>query len=148
MNSPTAAGHARTRQPVRVANPQARGEPRAPAVTPVTITWGVSRRALGEHAPAGRSPLVHLQLDIDANALGAWSIRDPRSAKAVILGIADGDPVECTPAGDCLLIRSEHIHALIRTAAETPELLYARTPIFQTLNIPGGRYQVIGVELR
>ncbi|MEX0876643.1 MAG: hypothetical protein WD114_04205 [Phycisphaerales bacterium] len=146
MSSQATTGHPHTRRPLEIPAPAKRPAAHQARITPMTLTWSVARRAIGDHAPQGRSELVHLNLSIDADARSVWSVRDPQSGHTKALNPAADGPIECTTAADCLLIRGPHIYAFVRLAADSPQLLYARTTIFQTLNIPGGRYQVIGVE--
>lgn len=126
----------------------------APEVRELRIEWGISRRALGERAPAGGDPLVMLRFESVAQADPRWVLIDRRSKNRIVLDTpADpscGETRVCL-AGDCVHVHSPALYAFISIEhPQQPELLYVRTDVFARLGIAGGRYQPLGVavELR
>lgn len=121
-------------------------------VNAMTLRWGVSRRALGDRAPAGTSALVHLLLSVGSDQSPRWALRDPGSASVppldLDLDLPPPGKTVISPHGDgLLLVRGPHIDAIVRPRDGGAQLLYARTPIFKALSIPGGRYRVLGVDI-
>ncbi len=121
----------------------------APAIRVLSVRWGVSRLALGELAPAGKAALVHLLLRLRSDAAPVWTLSDPGTGSArIIAPLDEPDAIRIRLTGGCLHVRCAQLYAFVRiNDPERPELLYARTPIFSRLKIPGGRYQPLGVEI-
>ena len=121
-----------------------------PALRSVTIEWGVSRRAITELAPKGNAPLLTLRYNAAPDASESWSIHDPITRKSIELPRMDqslaGIPEIRVSAG-YVHIRSASLYAFVSLENKRPELLYARTSIFEQLGIRGGRYQPMGVTL-
>ncbi len=123
----------------------------AAALRRVEIEWGVSRRALGERAPAGDSALLTLRYRGDVGAEERWELIDPGSGASVPVvpaGAAGASVPEIRSSGGCVHVHSATIYAFISSEHDRPELLYARTPIFASLRVGGGRYQPQEVRLR
>lgn len=123
----------------------------APSLRRVEIEWGVSRRALGERAPAGGSALLTLRYQGDVGGDERWELIDPGSGASVAvapMGHAGASVPEIRSSGGCVHVHSPTIYAFISSEHDRPELLYARTPMFASLRVGGGRYQPQGVRLR
>ena len=137
-----------TAQPTKRANPVRVSV--LPALRAVTIDWGVSRRAMKELAPNGNAPLLTLRYHASPDASESWSIHDPVSHESFELPRMDeslaGIPEIRVSAG-YIHIRSAMLYAFVSLEADQPELLYARTNIFEQLGIAGGRYQPLGVQV-
>ena len=120
-----------------------------PAITRVEIDWGVSRLALGDRAPAGRSPLVTLGYRADADSPASWGLYDSESGLGHSVSLPD--QLNAAPEFWCIKdrahVRSPSIYALISIEHAASELLYARTPIFSHLRVSGGRYQPSAVRV-
>lgn len=117
----------------------------------VRIEWGISRRALGDHAPAGNAPLITLRYEATPGQSEQLTLLDPISQQPSPLPdrITSGLGVpNLRCSGGRLHIQSPLLYAFLSTDHPTaPELLYARTPIFGMLGIAGGRYQPLGVRV-
>ena len=121
-----------------------------PALRSVTIEWGVSRRAMADLAPKGNAPLLTLRYKASPDARESWSIQDPVSHDSIELPRMDqslaGIP-EIRVSSGYVHIRSAMLYAFVSLENERPELLYARTSIFEQLGVGGGRYQPAGVKI-
>lgn len=123
--------------------------PRA-AVRSLVIEWGLSRRALGELAPEGRSVLLTLRYEGAPDQRERVSIIDPSSGARCELpeSLLDACGVpQIRVAGDRVHVQSPLLYAFVSIEHEEPELLYARTQVFRLLGIAGGRYQPQGVRV-
>ena len=142
-------------------NPPARVAPRVPcevlaparAVTGVSVRWRVLRRALDAFAPDGTAAMVELRVGV--YGLGgrtrAWvSITDPQSGSSIEPLSPRETPSEVIPdiRGEVHIEAPGWLHATIAPDdAGRWRLVYARSPLLETLRIPGGRAEVIGVEV-
>jgi hypothetical protein len=120
-----------------------------PGVSGVVIEWGVSRLALGDLAPKGPSALLTLRYEGASNAPECWSLLDPRSQETRALSHpiepAGYPQVRCS--GGCVHVHSPSMYAFVSVEDDEPNLLYARTQIFEALGIAGGRYHPLGVRV-
>tara|TARA_R110002073_G_scaffold118918_1_gene258320 strand:+ start:167298 stop:167762 length:465 start_codon:yes stop_codon:yes gene_type:complete len=107
----------------------------------LTITWKVSRRALGNQAPAGTSLATNLELNITKDAYD-WSLIDPKGDQRIkINDHQSSTPISITQTDDSFCVESSTFRCFIATPANSPaRLLYIRTSIFEQLKLPGGRY--------
>ncbi len=123
----------------------------SPAARSVTIEWGVSRRAMGAHAPTGNAPLLTLRYDAAPGEPERWSLIDPVSSTREDLpqSVLDACSVpEIQAANGHVHLRSPMMYAFVSIdRPDAPELLYARTTIFSILGIAGGRYQPRGAAV-
>jgi len=123
----------------------------AARVRSVCIEWGISRRALGEHAPEGSATLITLRYEASHDQHEHWTLLDPDSKSTAKL------PERITHrlgvpglrvAGGRVHVHSPMLYAFV--SIDNPdehELLYARTPIFELLGVAGGRYQTLGARV-
>lgn len=117
----------------------------------VRIEWGISRRALGTHAPVGNAPLITLRYEASPAQDERLTLFDPISEQRAPLPErvtgALGVP-NLRSSGGRLHVQSPVLYAFLSTEhPSAPELLYARTPIFEMLGIAGGRYQPLGASI-
>ncbi len=124
----------------------------APApVRSMRIEWGISRRALGDHAPRGNAALITLRFETDQHGHGMWSLIDAQSnAQTTLPPTAQPASAACgiLQAGTCIHIECDSLYAFVSIERSgEPELLYARTDVFERLGIPGGRYQPLGARV-
>jgi len=119
-----------------------------PGVSRVVLEWGVSRSALGEHAPEGRAHLVTLRYEASPGSSERWTLIDPeRNSERVVAGeLCDSKPM-VRNSGGCVLVRSSSMYAFVSIERDAPSLLYARTGVFASLGVGGGRYQPMGVRV-
>ncbi len=115
------------------------------------IDWGVSRRALGVRAPSGSESLITLRFEAQPDGPEQWSLIDPRSQARVTID-PPIDPkhtrTHIRVAGACVHVRGPSLYAFVSIEhPDRPDLLYARTDIFNRLGIAGGRYQPLGVRV-
>lgn len=115
----------------------------------LAIEWGVSRRALGERAPRGASSLLTLRYTASPEGRETWTLIDPGtgSARDVEAPSQGGSP-ELRSSGGRVHVHSPTIYAFVSIEHDEPELLYARTTMFERMGIAGGRYQPQRVEVR
>ena len=120
-------------------------------VRSLRIDWGISRRALGERAPVGTDPLVTLRFETRSNEIPSWVLIDPRSNERVGIDPPREKNIAETHiriAGDCVHIHGPELYAFVSIKnPNQPELLYARTNVFERLGISGGRYQPLGARV-
>jgi hypothetical protein len=128
----------------------------------IVLSWGVSRKAIGELAPEGTSLLVHLECRIDlsdSNSINEsrctirWALTDPADR-------SPGDPTsmnslfyegtaQSVSNADWVHFSSPVISASMRaTTNDEYQLVYSKTDIFQQLQIAGGRYLPIGCSIQ
>lgn len=121
----------------------------SPCVSGVVIDWGVSRLSLGDLAPEGPSALLTLRYEASSSSPECWALIDPRSKHKSNLTLpiepASYSQVRCS--GGCVHLQSPSMYAFVSIEGDEPELLYARTRIFEMLGIAGGRYQPLGVRV-
>ena len=121
-----------------------------PALRSITIEWGVSRRGVGQIAPKGTASLLTLRYQAGPGQREQWSLLDPVSGASSALPARINEMSSTSDvriSGDCVHIQSPMLYAFVSIAHDEPELLYARTPIFEHLRIAGGRYQPRGVSV-
>lgn len=151
VSHPSLAG--REPRPVEVAPQPARRAPKG-AISSVAVTWRLTRRSLGERAPAGSARLLDLVVRVEGLDSGRVSASviatDPASRASAVIGadaperaeviadIRDHVHVECPGV----------LHATIARDGAGWVLVYARTPVLADLAIPGGRAEPAGVSVR
>ena len=117
----------------------------------VCIEWGISRRALGAHAPSGDSALITLRYEAAADQHERFTLLDTRSGQRATMPdrVTRGFAIpSLRVAGGRLHVQSPMLYAFVSIEhPESPELLYARTPIFEMLGVAGGRYQPMGARV-
>lgn len=120
-------------------------------VRSLRIDWGISRLALGERAPGGTNPLVTLRFETRTNEIPSWMLIDQQSNKQVEIDPPRDQRIAETHiriAGDCVHIHGPGLYAFVSIKnPNQPELLYARTNVFERLGISGGRYQPLGARV-
>ncbi|RMH27922.1 MAG: hypothetical protein D6692_06980 [Planctomycetota bacterium] len=124
-----------------------------PLLGGVTVRWRVLRRAVQSLAPAGESPMVELRVSVQglgAKPRASVTIVDPQSGCSRE-PLAPGDvSAEVIPdiRGEVHIEVPDWLHATIAPDdAGRWTLIYARSPVLECLRIPGGRAEVIGVEI-
>lgn len=124
-----------------------------PALSAVTVRWRVLRRAVQDVAPAGEDPMVELRVSVQglgAKPRASVTIVDPRSGRSRD-PLAPGDAAaEVIPdiRGEVHIEVPGWLHATIAPDdGGRWRLIYARSPVLASLGIPGGRAEVIGVEI-
>ena len=118
----------------------------------LVIEWGISRRAMGDRAPAGTSLLLTLRYSAELDQPEHWTLLDPVSKAETPL------PDELTRllsiptvrvSGDRVHVHSPMLYAFVGIDDhDSPTLMYARTRVFELLQLGGGRYQPMGVRVR
>ncbi len=117
----------------------------------ITISWKISRRAITAHAPPGPSPTLQLKLTIKPTDHAqrfqtTWSLTDPKSNKQTSL--PQSEHCQITRPEGYICIQSADLCCVIRNdSASNYTLIYARTKLFNTLHIPGGRYHTTGCKV-
>jgi hypothetical protein len=110
------------------------------SVRSIVLEWGVSRSSLGSLAPEGSSHLITLRYHANPDAPERWSLVDPTRKLERVLDLGHGTSIpEIRISGGCVLVRSSSVYAFISIEKKEPALLYARTGIFGSLGIAGGR---------
>ena len=118
------------------------------SVRSIIIEWGVSRSSLGSLAPEGSSHLITLRYHTTPDEPERWSLIDPARNAERVLDFEHGTSIpEIRVSGGCVLVRSPSVYAFVSIEKKEPALLYARTGIFGSLGIAGGRYQPLGVRV-
>lgn len=118
------------------------------SVRSIVLEWGVSRSSLGSLAPEGSSHLITLRYHANPNAPERWSLIDPARKLERVLDLEHRTTIpEIRVSGGCVLVRSSSMYAFVSIEKKEPALLYARTGIFGSLGIAGGRYQPAGVRV-
>ena len=123
----------------------------APPVQSLAIEWGVSRSAMGDRAPEGRSSLLTLRYEASPGEPESWVLIDPRSGARSDVGIVpvrDGGVPDLRSSGGRVHVHSPTIYAFVSIEHDEPELMYARTTMFERMGIAGGRYQPQRVDVR
>tara|TARA_R110002072_G_scaffold42064_8_gene117725 strand:- start:21234 stop:21710 length:477 start_codon:yes stop_codon:yes gene_type:complete len=128
---------------------------RAQSVKTIRISWKVSRSALGEHAPEGRSPFVTLELAINpcsSDQAMSCSVIDPKHTTRRAIELAGSIPTICVADSAMgIVIESDDptnlvCHLRSPKHGDRYELVYIRSSIFEQLQVPGGRYEPIGAR--
>jgi len=115
-------------------------------VQALRIEWGVSRRALGDRAPLGTSALITLRFETQLGPTSTWVLIDPKSNNQIALD--ESGETQVRVAGGCVHVHGPSLYAFISIEhPDQPELLYARTDVFERLQILGGRYQPLGARV-
>ncbi len=129
---------------------------RAQRVRAARISWKVSRSALGEHAPEGRSPFVTLELAInpcDADQPITCAVFDAKHAAHKAIELAGPDqPIRIADSAMGIVIESDDptdlvCHLRSPKHGDAYELVYIRSSIFEQLQVPGGRYEPTGADV-
>ena len=127
-----------------------------PTISALGVTWRLTRRSLGDRAPAGASRLLELSvllegLDTPRPSASVIAV-DPVSRDTLVLEAATPSVSETEVIPD---IRSQvHVecpgvlHATVVCSGGQWRLVYARTPVLAALGVPGGRAEPVGVSVR
>lgn len=134
-----------TSRPARVLAPN-QGPNQSPNQSPIArihIEWGLSRAGAETIAPQGTAPLLALRYEARPDQPERWTLTDPAANTSTTIPnpIAPDAIPTIRASGGCIHIQSPSMYAFISISTDEPELLYARTHIFRTLGIAGGRYQ-------
>lgn len=117
----------------------------------IVIHWKITRRALGKLAPAGQSPMVHLEARLDAQSRVEWILIDPKTHSKCVIDSpqSKSDSIHITHSATEIVIESPTLCAHLQLSDQgSHELVYIRTNIFASLKIPGGRYEPIGCSVQ
>ncbi len=122
----------------------------SPAVSNVQIEWAISRMAMGDRAPKGTSAIITLRYVANPNSNERWTLHDPRSDATTTLDLEQlpRTIANVRTSGGCVHIHSPSMYAFVSIENDEPQLLYARTRIFESLKLAGGRYQPQSVTVQ
>ena len=113
----------------------------------ITLRWTISRRTAAQLAPAGNDAHLHLELRINPNKDPRWVLVDPTTHAQRSIEHPEPAP-QCTLCESSIVLDSASLRAHILINAQSEHtLIYVRTTIFTELNIPGGRYEPVGVQV-
>ena len=106
--------------------------------------------ALGDRAPKGSSAIITLRYVADPNSNERWTLHDPKSGATNTLDLEQLPTTIASvrTSGGCVHIHSPSMYAFVSIENDEPELLYARTRIFESLRLAGGRYQPQSVTVQ
>jgi len=127
-------------------------DPIAQAIA-VTIRWEISRQAIAAHAPTPTGIAHTLILELAASQSThilqtKWTLTDPTTNTQCTLthpSLADASTDQITIERKLAILNTAHTQAVIELDQST--LLLARTSLFKTLGIPGGRYKPLGARI-
>lgn len=151
-SSIAAAGREAAREPTRES---ARSGQTPVRIDSVEVTWSLARSAVNGSAPGGGSRMLTMTLSVQSLSVGS---------PEVTVALADSKSAERTLLHDRVRVSGEvipdirgHVHVEIPGwlhatlgpghDGEAWRLVYARTPLLDTLGVPGGRAEPTGVRV-